>query len=468
EFNAGSLGFQTTGSITGANKFIATGALTANGDLTNIFDINVASIHSTSGDILGGDQITTTGNIQVDAGSLGARTIDAGSGSIAAFDGLVSENVLAGGPIAVGSSFVKTLSCSSGLTVGAGGIQPHTLSIPATVHDYTVDSIRSDGGVQGFRGDDATTLVGAKNGNTLHLNVANGVSFSSTAGADTIVGPVNLSGGDGSVIRPQAGDGGSLYVAADGLIDVKNTDIRACAGAPQFSGFEGKGGSIELVSNVGVSVGSTGASKISVGESAITTPPPYPATSSDGGLIRLKSLASSGAGIKVQNSSQLLAIVSSSAPSISRIELLTSGSDIQVDAMCKIDASSIGKIVMDTTATMGNIALGSGGNLVFLNADIVRARAGQNMVLRDVTMSAPTSISLYAGNLLDFQSGVSLFSPNIILSSPTISFVSPVTVSSSGVTINAYTSTPVSGANFTGGSPTINNYPAGTAPTFVP
>jgi hypothetical protein len=188
--------------------------------------------------------------------------------------------------------------------------------------------------------------------------------------------------------------------------------------------------------------------------------------SKSGGLVSVLSQLTSGTGIQISDSSQILAITTVAATTGSRIELRTQGADVSVDG----GVSTVNLTTEQTTAKVNQVLIDTGGTTGSINlnqmsviTDLLKIR-GQNVTLDNSVLTAST-VKIYTTGSLTFGLGNALYADTIVLSSPSISVINPITISGSP-TVNVYSGSTLNVANFTGGTPTINNQAYGLAPAF--
>lgn len=477
------VGANIEGNETADVELIAENNISITGDLTNIYRLKIhagsGAITASNSLIEGGDHIEIVGTLTMTGtGWLGAREIDI-DGNLTMTDAsgdLVSEYVSCNGSITTRKLTVEQLYVDGTLTVGSGGINPHTYADETTAHYLSANAVNVTGYLDYFYGDDATTSSQATGGHILTIDVNSGLTFDNAGGANAIPtnGAINFSGGDAlNSTYAQAGDGGSFSVIASGSLNL-NRNIEARPGSAYTAGLEGQGGTVSLQSESTLTIMSN--IGITVADSTQAGSPPYQGRKScDGGLISLKSLATSGNGIVIGtagSSNQLLALTTLAPTTGSKIEFLTEGANIVMNgsgsevSTGQTTATTLNKILYDTTTSAGNITFaGNAGMPISIVSDVIRMRAGHTLALSYTTLTA-SEVRLFAGNTLAFNTGVTLNSPMIYLSSPTISFAASPSLSQN-CTINVYSSSSVTAGNFTGaGVPTINTL--STAPTFDP
>jgi hypothetical protein len=279
------------------------------------------------------------------------------------------------------------------------------------------------------------------------------------SGLGYITGQIDLRGGDGNGYFPQAGNGGYFSFTHKGNIDLTEFQILAGPGNPYSPGGEGNGGTILLkTGNQFIMDGTYPGTTL---EAAGLTNP-----SKSGGLVSVLSQLTSGTGIQISDSSQILAITTAAATTGSRIELRTQGADIIVNG----GLYQVGLDTQQTTAKVNQVLIDTGGTTGLINlnqmsviTDLLKVR-GQNVTLNNSYLNAST-VKIYATGSLTFGSLNTILANTIVLASPTITVGSPIIITGSP-TVNVYSGSTLGVSNFSGGSPTINNQAYGLAPAF--
>ena len=382
-------GIQFTQALANASVEMTAPRLQTTADLfalTGFLNIGAGGIQAGGSSLDGFDRIAVTGNVQ--AGNV-----------------RVSNTLNIGGTFTTGAPSGQATLSASTIVIGGGidltaaaGPNGGTLTVNAT--DVNV----APGGINGIRADGAA----AKN--------------STSPGGNG--GPVNL----GTSTRPIAN---GVNVAAP---------ISATTGANgAASATGGLGGSVNIVANGTIGVGSS----VKVSDS---TPG---RASSQGGSIRLASRKTTGTAIAINNSGQLLALLSSAAPGPGgTIQFTSAGGDIRVNG---------GKIQADR----GSVDIrnnGPAGLIQFTNAtlsgDVVKVGAlGANgqLIIGGGTLSADTSLKLYGGS----SNGQVHFTDNVTLGGNGAKHIAGKTVTidngktvtvGGGSAANVYTANP----NYTG------------------
>ncbi|MDQ6907605.1 MAG: hypothetical protein M3176_12320, partial [Chloroflexota bacterium] len=396
-----------------------------------------------------GGSITSGGGVRVNAGhfNIGGSLrayIDNVTGTIGGTSSFVSVQsagqmtiggdlfvngfVASHGDINAGSVEVRNLNTNGGnLIVGDGGINRFRLSnglLLETPYVLTAATITSSGALN-FSGDNfgggATSGI---SGGDLTINAT-----SLVIGSGGIAGPVTFNGGQtGGGSDPNA-NGGNFTVNTSGAITV-NSDIEATSGLiDDSSGPRGNGGSVTLNSTSGpISVNS----RIQVSSndpSTGQTPPPPRRRSQQGGNITLRSNLTTGPGITLSQTGQLLSLLDGSAPGpAGAITLSTMGADIVVNGTIRADFGTItidqndpagapptitldGATIQGATFNIngsGDLAIGPNNNTA------INIFGGTWNVAHDLTLNAAHTsfafsftLNATAGNAINFTGGTS-------------------------------------------------------------
>ena len=162
----------------------------------------------------------------------------------------------------------------------------------------------------------ATATTASGNGGSITL-LGNQIVFGSSG-----ITSANLSGGGGftdGTVTQTAGDGGTLNVGTTANPITQGVQVQvpitATSGRSATSGIEGAGGTFSAIANGLISVNSS----IIVSSDSAHPDTTLPAAARDrrsasGGVIRLASLNTSGNGIEITNTSQLVAVLNNAAP----------------------------------------------------------------------------------------------------------------------------------------------------------
>jgi hypothetical protein len=261
-------------------------------------------------------------------------------------------------------------------------------TLPAV--DLTGVSVINSGSLpagQALNGSGSAGGLLAAPGNGRHFELR-GPSISITPSA---IAGVKIDGGNAALNLTQGGgDGGLLVIGTSaspiaGNITV-TSPISATTGANSIlTPTGGKGGSVQMVSNGQVVVGS----QVKVSESASGK------ASRAGGTIAIRSNKTSGQAITVTNSGELLALLNAAAPGAGgTIKFVSAGGDILVDGG-KVRADR-GKVEVLNTGANGLVALRNAS----VSGDVVKIGAvGANgqLIIGGGTLSADSTLKLYGG-----------------------------------------------------------------------
>ena len=239
-------------------------------------------------------------------------------------------------------------------------------------------------------------LTGKNNGNggTLTLNATNvivsstGIKDLSTNGADATA--ANGSGGNGGTVNI-----GSALLPVSGSVTISSPVTATTGKNGSGTPYGGNGGSVNVVANGTVTVGST----VKVSDSA----------SRNAGNISIVSKKTSGTAITISNSGQLLSLLNSASPGKGGVITFSSdGGTISVAG---------GTVVADR-GTVDIRNNGANGMIYLTNANIrgdtVKVGAfgaGGQLLIGGGTISADTALKLYAGS----SSGQVRFTDNVTL-----------------------------------------------------
>jgi hypothetical protein len=174
-----------------------------------------------------------------------------------------------------------------------------------------------------------------------------------------------------------------------------NAPVTATSGRSATGGIAGAGGTFSAVANGLVHV----QSPIVVSSDSTHGDPTLPAAALDrksasGGIIRLTSLKTTGTGVELTNTSQLVAVLNSAAAGPGgKIEIASAGADINVAGKLRADGGSID---IRNNGAGGNIAF----NQADLSANVIKAgTVGGNGTITiggTSTFSASSLLYLYA------------------------------------------------------------------------
>ena len=266
-----------------------------------------------------------------------------------------------------------------------------------------------NGGIN-FNGIDFSQFIGGTDGGQLTIN-ADYISF----GSGRVNGPVTFNGGSGFT----ASNGGVGPGSSGGIFTVNTTDfiavrspIEATTGAePDGVSFSGAGGTVSLSSSSSVVNVS---SRIQVSSNDLGPNPnntvPSQRRSASGGQITLHSGLTTGLGINLLQGSELLSLLSSSAPGTpGSIILRSSGGDIFASGTITADRGLIeilqqgnanGRVNIDNaTLTAETISAFSDGDLsigvngaVTLNAPTLNLFAGHDLTINGLNSGAAADV----------------------------------------------------------------------------
>ena len=310
----------------------------------------------------------------------------------------------------------------------------------------------------------------------LSRNAADIVSPSITLNLDhlaaTDVRGFSLNGADMQPSQATGGDGGRLTINTANDLN-PGADIDASTGINGASGaFGGAGGSVALTSTGGAVTVDHNITVSSSDPAPMGSPAPGgQRRSASGGNVTLRTKRTSGTGITVANTSQILALLSAGVPGPGgKIEFASAGANIVVSGsgtggtgMVQADRGTIlihndGDLVTSGSANTGGLVTLNGA---ILNADIIKVGAlgvnGQLTITAGSRISAGSLLNLYAGNgqagadLVHFTGAGSIYlnGSQINIAASTVTVDSNTTVVNTGATDiyatqHIYQPTPVS------------------------
>jgi hypothetical protein len=346
---------------------------------------------------------------------------------------------------------------------------PTTGAVTASPSSLTASSVNSPSGINFAGASEGSNMGGGNtaylpdNGHVLTLNAPT-VIFD-TSNASPYIGPAVFDGGDALAgNNNQGGNGGTLNVNATSDITV-NTTISATTGA-NANGVSsgGTGGTVNLTTTGGaVTVNSS----IQVSSDGLTAPTNR--VSRQGGNITLQTGKTTGSGITVTNSGQLLALLNATAPGPGgTVKLISAGAGINVSGKIQADR---GTINVQNNGSAGQVAINSTAQLA---ADVIKVGAlgtnGQVTVQAGSQLNAVNTLELYGGTgalgevLFTGAGTVNLSGGTIHIAATTVQIDSSTHVNNSGSTFvhatnnnygvgagggnfqNSVTKTPLSGA----------------------
>ncbi len=329
--------------------------------------------NAASTDLSGFDSITLqTGDLNVN--SLYAGDVQVQNGRLLAGGSLGVQNASASGDIRVALAIVAPLS--------------NPLNAPLTLRaaDFRAGTGISLGGAA------ATAASGAANGGSITL-LGTRAEFSGSR-----INGANLSGGDGftsGAVTRAPGNGGTLNagtmaspLSQDVLVKVP---IVATSGRSATGSIAGAGGTFSALANGLIHVESS----IVVSSDSAHPDTALPAAARDrksatGGIIRLTSLKTSGLGVELTNTSQLVAVLNNAATGTGgKIEIASAGAAINIAGKLRADGGTI---------DIRNY--GAGGTIDFNQADLSASVIKAGTVGGDGTINITGTSALSASNLL--------------------------------------------------------------------
>jgi len=403
----------------------------------------------------------TSDNVQV-AGNITA-TGGLNLGGIANVTGNVDVGGLGVGEVTVGG----TVTAGNIFWAGQYSYYNSTGTGPvvATAASLTAPVVDANAGLS-FAGANEGSGMGSNNafpddGHVFTLST--GVVVFDTSGASPYIGPATFDGGDALPGGSNAGgNGGTFTLNATGDVTV-NTPISATTGANATGVTSGgNGGTVNLNSTNGaVTVNST----IQVSSADV----PNHRVSKTGGNIAVKTGKTSGAGINIANTGQLLSLLDATAPGPGgTVQVVSAGADINVSGKVQADR---GTIDVHNNGPSGQVFVNSTAQLA---ADVVKVGAlganGQLTIQAGSQINATSTLKLYGGSgalgsvLFTGSGNVNLSGSAIHVAATTVQIDPATHVNNSGTTFvhsttsnfgvgagggkfqNAVTQTPLSGA----------------------
>lgn len=318
--------------------------LSAQGNINFFAVVDANLVVSSAGNIsardgLQADTISAAGSVSAaQRDVIGFNSITAGT-TITAGGRLISPLVTAGGNITANEVDVLKIDAPNAvLTAGSGGIRPYFPATPGAQHQFTLNSIVSPNGID-FSGNTYVSFGNAapQAGGKLNINATTltfdkgGIAFA------------NFNGSDATRSTTQAGSGGTLTATTSGNT-VVNAPITATTGLiPNNNTFSGAGGTVSFSSTAGsITVNSLIQVSSDDVRNAGAAPPPMVRESASGGSVTLHSDLTSGSGITVNQSAQILSLLNSNAPGPGgSILLSTKGADIIVAGQLAADRGTV-------------------------------------------------------------------------------------------------------------------------------
>jgi hypothetical protein len=357
----------------------------------------------------------------------------------------------------------------------------------------------------------------------------NGGAITLQAAGPVSVVDATVSATGGESYNSTGGSGGTINVVSTGTaaagtsVSLSGASLVATTGSSNEAEFGGLGGTINIISH-DAAVPTGNAPAILIDDTVVQASSDEGdgsggVSSQTGGTINVTSARTAGAGIAVQNGSQLVVDTSfisaqqTPAPQGGIVNLTTSGASITVDN-ATINAGGPNSLINATTGTTGgtiNVTGGStlstadstgifwAGSTVFLNtgsaaatlpstinltganlsADVLKIQAlgtvGQ-ITIGGGTLSGNTQLLLYAGDthstgLIEFTANTTLSSnATVVLAAGTVEIDAGKTVNYTGSAVDVYTNNPEYDTGSYGsfssssGQGTVTTAPLGSAP----
>ncbi len=429
---------QTRFNLTGATNFRAAApAITMISDFavpsgaTSVLEAGLGGLNSTAYNLTGLTGVTVNGG-NVTVKNLDAKFINLTTGNLTVSGSLTTDHAVAGGNVSV-----------------TGAISPRLEDPVSSLRVLNAASITAGGGLN-YRGADSGPLLSTPgSGYRLALLSSGNVTFGALA-----INGGNFDGGNASLLSlTEGGDGGTLHVGTDAQPVVGDVTVSKAISATSGSNSTGlttggKGGTVNVTTNGTVTVNSS----IKVSDTAVGK------ASRQGGNIRLESRKLTGTAISVQNSGQLLSLLSAAAPGPGgKVEFVSAGGDISVNGgTLQADKGSV------------SIVNNGAGNITLTNAtlrgDVVKANvlgANGQLIIAGGTIDANSAIKLYANG----SNGSVIFKENTSLNGNSVKTIAGNTVQIDNgkvVTVNGPSAVNVhtDNANYTGSGG--NNSSTGT------
>ncbi len=408
--------------------------------VNSISDANVVQAAGliNAANFIGGNTISAGQSITTGSDLVASTSITAGT-TINAGGLLFSPLVTAGGNITAAGVEVLTINAPNGiLTAGSQGIFPYLPAGPGAQHQFTINSLISPNGIN-FTGN-AYTSNGSpapQPGGKLNIN-ATTLAFDKAG-----IAFANFNGSDVTSTVTQAGSGGIFTTTTTGNTTV-NAPITATTGiVPNATTFSGAGGTVSLGSTAGsITVNSLVQVSSNDLPDPFNTPTPAPPyrQSASGGNITLHSDLTTGTGITVGQSGQLVSLLNRNAPGPGgSILLSTKGANITVAGQIQADRGTVTISQMDPpgqvpilsidnaaitseildVSSAGNLNIGAAGP-VFLDAVTITLRALNDINVKIAGNSSDASaqnssgdVTFSAGGNLNFTDSLSLYRENV-------------------------------------------------------
>ena len=406
-----------TGTPTGGNG--GTFALTAAGSITinnpSEFDLYGGNVGN------GGDNVATgtagNGGTFSLSGAAGI-TINSGTGEEA-----TNIDVRGGGAEAAGTSgnggTISLVSAAGPITVGPGA---HLATDGGAV-----------AGASGTAGHGGTVTVQAAGdialGNTDFELGEDGLSAVKRPGASATLGRnstfLTADGGTADQTGLVGGNGGKITISSTStdssqpVIAIGTALISATTGGNSMTTFGGTGGTINLTAS-GVPAASPGGTpsgqyQIALDNTAVVASDDNTVTANTsnshsqvGGTINVTSASTTGLGILIQDNSNLVALVNSASTGTGgKINLLSSGGEIDVYGSSLTASGSEGKVVLQTLFPT------SDGSVTSIN--LAEATVSSDFIAI-LTAGQNDQVNITSGSTLTAGSSLEITSPNITVS----------------------------------------------------
>ena len=244
----------------------------------------------------------------------------------------------------------------------------------------------------------AGATLNGQNGTPL-ATPADGFNLNLTTSNFTLNGPLSLKGGDGDVtVADAGGNGGTLNITGNNI--TLNAAVIASSGQNSNSSLTGgTGGTVNIAAQGAVNLKNNIEVSSNDGNRR---------RSARGGNINITSSATSGNAISVSSSAQLLALLNAAAPGPGgSIKLVAAGGNISMNGSAQADR---GTVEITNNGANGTIGLTN----AMISADTVKIGAlGTNGTLNvgGGSINADTLLELYAGGsngTIDFTNNVTL------------------------------------------------------------
>jgi hypothetical protein len=363
-----------------------------------------------------------------------------------------------------------TTGSSTVLTVGSGGINPHTASLQGDLHNYIVSRVVSNTAPNGINFSGNFYAAPGSPGGTLELNTETQVFSNGVEG----IRIANFNGKD-DPFAPDGttpGSGGLFTLNSTGPVSLVQGVITATTGIVDTNTPQplGNGGSVTITTGSELDIVNSSRIQVSSGDTAGAA---NRRTSAQGGNIALESTVIDNAAIVVDSSSQLLALLENAAPGPGgKITLRANGPTSFIQAQGTMRADK-GAVDIRHSGAAGLITVNSANLASDFTKIAVLGDNGQLVIGTGNTINANVILKLYAegsNGMLEFAGNATLNSPQTVLAAKTIQINQGVVVTINGANAaQVFTDSPkYFGFGGTGNPATTGTFAGTAAPANPP